>query len=121
MRAFQAPVVRTQTTYWCGGVQCDKAQDRNDSACLLLPNNTKMSCIYRTIKSDAENELSADQEEEAAAEEPSGMEICVSQLHAICGSYSATFDSTKTMIKASCKKDDEIHICLPAFENVPQS
>jgi len=40
-------------------VQCGKAQDKGDSACLLVENGTKIGCIYGTIKPDTEKKVSA--------------------------------------------------------------
>lgn len=108
---------QTETTYWCGKVYCDKAQDDDDAACLLSSGNKPMQCIYGNIKLNPRDKSL--KKLKKRPEDDTGMEMCLYELRALCGGYSASLNNDKDMVSAQCEKDGKIHRCIPAFENVP--
>lgn len=108
---------QTETTYWCGSVYCDRAIDDDDAACLLSSDSKEMKCIYGNIKSNPRDESL--EKLKKRPENDTGMEMCLYELRARCGGYSASFNNDKDMVSAECEKNDKLHRCLPAFENVP--
>ena len=107
---------QTENTYWCGSVYCDKAKDDDDAACLLSPGNKPMQCIYGDTKANPRDKSL--KELKLKPEDDSGMEMCLYELKAICGGYSASLNKDKDMVSAECEKGDKMYRCIPAFENV---
>lgn len=108
---------QTENTYWCGSVYCDKAKDDDDAACLLSPGDKPMQCIYGNMK-----EIPRDtslKKLKVRPEDGTGMEMCLYELRALCGGYSASFNKDKDLIRAECEIKDKMYTCLTAFENVP--
>lgn len=108
----------TETTYWCGSVHCDKAQDDGDAACLLSPGDKPMQCVYGNINVNLKDE--SIKKLRLSPETDSGMEICLYELRALCGGYRASFNNDKDIVSAECEKDNKMYKCQPAFENVPK-
>ncbi len=110
---------QTETTYWCGSVHCDKAQDDGDAACLLSPGDKPMQCVYGNINANLKGE--SIKKLRLSPETDGGMEICLYELRALCGGYRASFNNDKDIVSAECEKDDKMYKCQPAFENVPKA
>lgn len=108
---------QTENTYWCGSVYCDKAQDDDDAACLLSPGNKPMQCIYGNLKAVPRDQSL--KELKVKPEDGTGMEMCLYELRALCGGFSASFNKDKDLVSAECEKNDKMYKCLQAFENVP--
>jgi hypothetical protein len=108
---------QTETTYWCGSVYCDRAVDNDDAACLLSSDSKEMKCIYGDIKSNPRD--ASLKKLKKRPENDTGMEMCLYELRARCDGYSASFNNDKDIVSADCEKNDKLHRCLPAFENVP--
>lgn len=109
----------TETTYWCGSVYCDKAKDDDDAACLLSPGDKPMQCIYGNIKVNPRDKSL--KKLKLRPEDDNGMEMCLYELRALCGGYSASFGNDKDIVSAECEKGEKMYRCLPTFENVPKA
>ena len=76
-----------------------------------------MKCIYGDIKSNPRD--SSLKKLKIRPENDTGMEMCMYELRARCNGYSASFNNDKDIVSSECEKNDKLHRCLPAFENVP--